>query len=153
MKRLRLYVDTSVVGGCLDERFQGPSTRLFEEFRAGRFTCVVSSGTLRELMQAPEPVRSVMESVPPESLEQVEETQEVIDLAERYLAAGVVPEGMVADALHIACASVYGVDVVVSWNFKHMVNLARIRGYNAVNLRLGYAPLEIRSPWEVIDAD
>lgn len=53
------------------------------------------------------------------------------------------------DAQHIAVATISRVDVLVSWNFSHIVNLARIRGYNSVNLRQGYPILEIRSPREV----
>lgn len=55
------------------------------------------------------------------------------------------------DAQHIATATISRVDVLVSWNFKHIVNLEKIHGYNSVNLRLGYPILEIRTPIEVID--
>jgi hypothetical protein len=58
---------------------------------------------------------------------------------------------MRADALHIALATVARVDVLVSWNFKHIVNLARIHAYNAVNLKRGYPLLEIRTPREIVE--
>jgi hypothetical protein len=61
----------------------------------------------------------------------------------------VVGEQSRADAEHIAIASVRRVDILVSWNFKHIVSLSRIRAFNAVNLKLGYPALEIRSPREV----
>jgi len=54
------------------------------------------------------------------------------------------------DCVHIALATIYKADVLVSWNFKHIVNIYRIRGYNSVNLRLGYSTLEIRSPQDII---
>jgi hypothetical protein len=71
-------------------------------------------------------------------------------LAEEYLNAGVVTRRQLVDAQHIAVATLNHVDVLVSWNFKHVVNLARIQGYNAVNLRHGHSALEIRTPLEVI---
>ena len=54
------------------------------------------------------------------------------------------------DCLHIAIATVARVDVLVSWNFKHIVNIYRIRGYNSVNIRNGYNTLEIRSPKDIV---
>lgn len=79
-----------------------------------------------------------------------ETVNEASALAEEYLTAGVIGSAHLEDARHIATATVQRVDVLVSWNFKHIVNLDRIRGYNSVNLRLGYALLEIRSPQEVL---
>lgn len=70
--------------------------------------------------------------------------------AEAYIRAAVLSPGMRADAQHIAIATVGRVDVLVSWNFKHIVNLERIRGYNSVNLRQGYPLIEIRTPREVV---
>jgi len=74
-------------------------------------------------------------------------------LAGLYVASGVVPKRSWADARHIATATLSDVDVLVSWNFKHIVNLRRIRGYNAVNAGLGYQQLEIRTPQEVLDVE
>jgi hypothetical protein len=51
----------------------------------------------------------------------------------------------------VAMATIHKVDVLASWNFKHIVNLDRIKGYNAVNSRLGYSILEIRSPKDLMD--
>jgi hypothetical protein len=75
---------------------------------------------------------------------------EAKELAEAYITEGVILERMRADAQHIAMATVARVDVVVSWNFKHIVNLYRIHGYNSVNLRRGYPTLEIRAPREIL---
>ncbi|MFY9824665.1 MAG: hypothetical protein WAM82_25025 [Thermoanaerobaculia bacterium] len=75
---------------------------------------------------------------------------EAKELAEAYITEGVIMERMRADAQHIAMAAVARVDVVVSWNFKHIVNLYRIHGYNSVNLRRGYPTLEIRAPREIL---
>ncbi|NHI94993.1 MAG: hypothetical protein EAX96_21060 [Candidatus Lokiarchaeota archaeon] len=57
------------------------------------------------------------------------------------------------DAQYVAIATTHRVDLLVSWNFKHVVNLQKIRGYNSVNLKLAYPLLEIRTPWEVLIYD
>ena len=148
--RRRIYTDTSVVGGCLDEEFSTHSADLFERFRRGLDVLVLSDLTLAELEGAPPQVRDILRRVPVEALESVAFDAEASDLAEAYLSTGVIGAAHLEDARHIATATVQKVDVLVSWNFKHIVNLDRIRGYNSVNLRLGYTLLEIRSPLEVL---
>jgi hypothetical protein len=150
MRALRVYTDTSAVGGCLDPEFSGASGRLFEQFRSGELILVLSDLTLLELERAPSGVRAVLDGVPTEHRQEIAFTREASELAERYIEARVIGGSMRTDAQHIATATVHRVDVLVSWNFKHIVNLPRIHGYNSVNLREGYPILEIRSPREVI---
>lgn len=88
--------------------------------------------------------------MPQDYRQEIAFTREASELAERYINARVIGGSMRTDAQHIATATVHRVDVLVSWNFKHIVNLPRIHGYNSVNLREGYPTLEIRSPQEVI---
>lgn len=78
------------------------------------------------------------------------DTPDAYELAEAYLAHGIVGPGSRSDALHVALATIGRVDVMVSWNFKHIVNLNRIRLFNAVNLEQGYGLIEIRTPMEVL---
>ena len=146
----RIYTDTSVIGGCLDVEFEEGSLALFETFKAGSTVIVISNLTLAELQAAPTPVRDVLLSVPTTNMEFIEFTEEANSLSERYLIEGVVSQKSRVDAQHIATATIHRVDVLVSWNFKHIVNLERIHGYNSVNLRLGYPMLEIRTPTEVL---
>ena len=113
----------------------------------------ISDLTLLELEGAPREVQEVLEDVPLSHREDVEFTEEASRLADQYLRAGVVGRSSRLDAQHIATATVHRVDVLVSWNFKHVVNLDRIRGYNSVNMRKGYPMLEIRSPQEVLPYD
>jgi predicted nucleic acid-binding protein len=145
----RIYTDTSVLGGCEDDEFRDPSRRLLEAFVAGELTLVLSELTLRELDAAPEEVRMVFGRVPQAYIESLSLSPEVEELAAAYIADGAIGARMRADALHIALATVARVDVLVSWNFKHIVNLKRIHAYNAVNLKRGYPLLEIRTPREV----
>jgi len=146
---IRVYVDTSVIGGCLDDEFRAGSLRLFDRSRAGDALLVISDTTLAELASAPAKVREVIEDLPRKCLEFTRQSAESEALAEDYIRQAVVSRRMLADAQHIAVATVARVDVLVSWNFRHIVNLDRIHGFNAVNLRGGYPLLEIRSPLEV----
>jgi len=148
--KARIYIDTSVLGGCEDKEFLEYSRRLMECFIRGDFVLVVSSLTVQELDAAPEKVRAHLKKVPEEHIEALQLNEEASELAEAYISEGVVSEKFRADAQHIAIASVARVDVLVSWNFKHIVNLYRIQGYNSVNLRRGYPLVEIRAPREVL---
>ena len=146
----RVYTDTSVIGGSEDSEFRDASRRLLEAFRLGAMTLVISELTLRELEAAPAAVRDALGRIRPDLIEVLPVSSEAEDLAAAYIADGAVGPRMRADALHIALATVARVDVLVSWNFKHIVNLQRIRGYHSVNIRRGYPILEIRSPREVL---
>jgi hypothetical protein len=145
----RIYTDTSVLGGCEDDEFRVASRRLLEAFEGGELTLVLSELTLRELETAPEGVRMGLGRVPAAHIEALSLSPEAEELAAAYIEDGAIGVRMRADALHIALATVARVDVLVSWNFKHIVNLKRIHAYNAVNLKRGYPLLEIRTPREV----
>jgi len=147
---MRVYIDTSVFGGCFDKEYRTCSAQLFKEFRRGIKKAVISDLTIRELEDAPVKVKNLLNSIPDKSKEIVFAGNEDIDLANAYIAEGVITERFFNDALHIALATISKVDVLVSWNFKHIVNINRIRLYNAVNLKNGYSLIEIRSPLEVI---
>jgi len=146
----RIYIDTSVIGGCEDEEFSKWSIQLFEEFRQGLRIAVISDLTRREIERAPENVKKILLSLPDTNVENVFLTEEAETLAQSYIEDGVMSAKHIADAQHIAIASVERIDVLVSWNFQQIVNLNRIRAFNSVNLKSGYPILEIRSPREVI---
>ena len=76
----------------------------------------------------------------------LEITDEAVDLATEYINQKVVGQTSYADCLHIALATINKADYLISWNFKHIVNVLRIRGYNSINIKNGYKILEIRSP-------
>ena len=150
-KKLRVYADTSVIGGCEDEEFREPSRQLIDRFARGKMTLVLSDLTLRELEAAPAQVREILGVVPPQHTEVIDLSEEAERLSEMYIERGVLSSKMLADALHIAAATLAGVDVLVSWNFKHVVNLHRIQAYNEVNRDMGYEALDIRTPREIYD--
>ena len=145
----RVYIDTSVIGGCLDEQFKKHSERLFEDFEANRLRAVISNITIAEILRAPEEVRTLLQRPVLQKAEKVYLDEEAVSLAEAYIQEGVVSEANRVDAQHIAVATVSRVDILVSWNFQHIVKWSRIRAFNAVNMKRGYPQLEIRSPREV----
>ena len=149
--RPRLYFDTSVFGGIYDEEFEEVTSALFEKVKLGQIICVYSDLSTAELQNAPENVKQHFKSLPKEYIEFVEVTEEAFKLAEQYLSENVVGKTSTDDCRHIATATIHKVDYLVSWNFKHIVNVFRIRGYNAVNLKNGYIQLDIRSPKEIVN--
>ena len=148
---MRIYIDTSVVGGVFDREFKDATAKFFAKVTEGDLVLVVSELLERELKLAPLHVRDYLASFSASQIEKVELSQKAVDLANEYIAERVVGATSVADCQHIAIATIARADVLVSWNFKHIVNLRRIRGYNAVNLKNNYPMLEIRTPGEVIE--
>ncbi|TFG40785.1 MAG: PIN domain-containing protein, partial [Syntrophobacterales bacterium] len=148
MKTLRVYIDTSVVGGCHDEEFQEPSQQLLNMAQRGEIKLIVSELLVTELRKAPREVRDVLSSVPSGNIETVAISGEATELQKAYIAADVVGSPHRNDALHVALATVARADLIVSWNFKHIVHFDKIRGFNSVNLREGFLSVEIHSPLE-----
>lgn len=147
---LRVYIDTSVIGGCFDSEYEIPSKQLWNEFRAGKKLALLSDLLQLELEEAPTKVQRLLSELPETSVEFLSLDEEAIALASEYIQDGAVAESSLSDARHIAIATIARADVLVSWNFKHIVNLNRIRRFNAVNMKLGYPTIEIRSPSEVL---
>ena len=146
----RLYFDTSGFGGVYDKEFQAETEQLFEMVKTGEITCVYSDLTEFELENAPEKVKEHFLNLPIQHIEFIEITEEMNQLAIEYIKEKVVGETSVDDCSHIACATIKKVDYLVSWNFKHIVNIFRIRGYNSINIKSGYSQLAIRSPKDII---
>jgi predicted nucleic acid-binding protein len=142
-------VDTSVLGGCFDAEFSVWSNRLIRDFQRGAFIPVLSEVVAVEVRPAPEEVQAKYAEVLALTREFLEVSRDALDLIAAYGEHGVLPPRFRNDMLHIALATIADVDVLVSWNFKHIVRLEKIRVFNAVNLELGYKQLQIYSPREV----
>lgn len=147
----RFYFDTSIFGGIFDTEFEEETTLLFERVLLRQIKCVYSNLTESELANAPERVRTYFQNLPDDVKEKVLVTPDALRLAQTYVDEKVVGETSLDDCIHIAVATLNKVDMLVSWNFKHIVNIYRIRGYNSVNLRLGLGNLEIHSPKEIVN--
>ena len=147
----RFYFDTSVFGGAFDKEFEEVTLQLFERVKLGKVICIFSDLTETELLNATDNVKEHFMKLPKSNIERVFVTDEILILAYKYVSEKVVGKTILDDCIHIATATIYKADILVSWNFKHIVNVYRIRGYNSINIRSNYQPLEIRSPKEILE--
>jgi len=147
----KIYIDTSVFGGYFDKEFEKETRPFFDKVIKDKIKILISEVLELEIYRAPDFIRNFYESLPDELIEKVELNDEIRKLADTYINEKVVGKTSRADCQHIALATVNKADVLVSWNFKHIVNLERIRGYNSINFREGYQMTEIRTPKEIFD--
>lgn len=149
MKIQRVYIDTSVIGGCFDPEFARWSDGLMQDFRLGNFKPVVSELVAAEVEDAPDPVQDIYAELSALGADVITITEPALELADAYQGHHILTPKFYDDGLHIALAAVAEVDVLVSWNFKHIVRYQKIRLFNAVNLEHGYKSVNIYSPREV----
>jgi len=149
MKVTRIYLDTSVIGGCHDQEFAPWSNGLMKDFQLRNYTPVISELTFEELTFAPEAVKETLRQLVENDPEIIEISEQALELAEIYLDRKILTPKYRDDARHIALASIANVDVLVSWNFKHIVHYDKIRLFNAVNIEQGLKMIDIYSPREV----
>ncbi len=149
-RKTKVYADTSVFGGLFDEGFSEASGRFFEEVVDGKHVVLVSEITARELEGAPLEVRQFVADLSDNALVRIPFTGEMADLRDAYLSADVLGPASSDDAAHVACATVAHADLIISWNFRHLVNWGKMRAFNAVNVSLGYPLITILSPREVV---
>ena len=138
-----LYLDTSIFGGYYAELFMQDTRLLFGKIKSGKYNVFVSGTVIRELKKAPENIKNLLNEI---NYNLIDVTTECENLADEYIAEKVVGKTSRDDCIHIATATINNIDVLVSWNFKHIVNFDRMKGYNSVNLKNKYKQLEIHSP-------
>jgi predicted nucleic acid-binding protein len=144
-----LYLDSSVIGGYFDDEWRDPTQELWRQMEAGRYRFLTSAVTAEELSTAPERVRELFaDTFPAEAL--LEITAESERLAAAYMERHILTPEYTDDARHVAVCTVAQLEYLVSWNFRHLVNVEREKGFNAVNLLQGYRPIRIVNPLELI---
>ena len=148
--KLRVYVDTSVVGGYFDDEFEEDTKLFFDRIFKKDFLVYFSEISEAELSLAPDFVKDLKARIPNDCYRYLDLDDESRELAETYLNEKILGKASLDDAYHIAIATVNRLDVLVSWNFKHIVNYDKIKLFNSINLRLGYPVIEIRSPKEFV---
>ena len=148
--KLRVYIDTSVVGGYFDDEFEDDTKAFFERIFNKEFLVHFSEISETELSLAPDFIKDLKKRIPSDCYKYLELDNESRDLAQAYLNEKILGKASLNDAYHIAIATINRLDVLVSWNFKHIVNFDKIRLFNSINLRLGYPMIDIRSPREFI---
>lgn len=147
----RIYLDTSVFGGYFEPEFELWTKVMFDRISKIQFKVLISWLTDVELENAPQKVKDLATSLSTDNVEWLEIKDQAVQLANKYIEEKVVGQTSYSDCLHIAIATLNYADVLVSWNFKHIVNHVRIRGYNAVNFKHALKILDIRSPREILD--
>ncbi|CAD5281379.1 MULTISPECIES: PIN domain protein [unclassified Imperialibacter] len=147
----KVYIDTSVVGGYFDEEFEFWTKIFFDAVKKGEFKIVISELLTKELKFAPAKIGSFLDGVSEEHKLYVELDQKTEELARSYVNNGIVGIKSLADCRHIATATVNQIEILTSWNFKHIVNLNKIHLYNGINLQNGYRTIEIRTPREIVN--
>ncbi len=150
MHKRRVYVDTSVFGGVFDKEFEVSSHKFFELVRRERFILVVSPTIHAEIEFAPAGVKKFFKEML-SFAEELDVSEDALVLSRAYLKQNVIPQTSAGDALHVALATVSGCEMIVSWNFKHIVHFQRIPLYNAINIMHGYHEIGIFSPQEVMN--
>ena len=155
MKKLRIYLETSAIS-YLDQPERGDqaadSHRLWEKLKAGEFEAFISPVVVMEIDRCHEPKLSYLrEQIRLIQCTLLEETGEVIALASRYLDAKILRKKNIDDCQHIAYACVYNCDIIVSWNFKHIVNHRTISGVKSVNVLVGYHEIPIYTPTFLVE--
>jgi predicted nucleic acid-binding protein len=149
LKTQKIYLDTSVFGGCFDEEFERWSNGILQDINNGLFSPSTSDIVSAELFNAPKPVQDIYKKFMFLNPEMLEVNTDVEMLVDSYIGHRILTEKFKNDMLHIALASVYNIDILISWNFKHIVHYEKIVKFNAVNLELGFRQLMILSPREV----
>lgn len=144
----RVYVDSSVFSACENEKYwiRESSRKLFERFRAGDMTLVLSAAVAGELESATEAARALPGTVPREYSEFLEPSGAAEELADRYVEAGAVGAATRPVALHVAFATLANVDTLASWNYKYLLNHHRRPRFNTVNRELDHPPIEMYEP-------
>lgn len=137
MRLPTLYLDTSILGGYFDDEWKQPTRELWRQMESGLWRFVTSLVAAEELIEAPERVRELFNSTF-EAADVLNITEEIDHLAATYVAQGVVTPKYEDDARHVAACTVNRIDFLVSWNFRHMVNVQRETAFNGVNLLNGY---------------
>jgi len=147
----KIYIDNSVLGGYFDKDFKQDTRKLFDRIRKGDFIIHLSEISELELLEAPEYVKDLKKEIPNDFLVNLELDEDAKYLAENYIKEKILTKSNINDAYHIAIATVNRIDVLISWNFRHIVNLNKIRLFNSVNLKLGFPQIDIRTPKELIN--
>lgn len=152
MKVIRVYIDTSIIGGNFDSEFQKASLKFFKQVKENKFHLIISTLVQEEIVAAPEHVKIFLDKLKPNAT-LIEVTEPALKLRQAYLKANIVSKKSSNDALHVALATVNNCPIIVSWNFKHIVHYEKIALYNSINILEGYQQIAIYSPMEVISYD
>lgn len=156
MRKLKLYLDTSVISFLFAEDVPEEkqiTQKLFNLLRKGKYEFYISKVVIEEIEKTPdlEKRQKLLTQAQQANLSLLQRSKEVEEMADNYIADGVIPKEKIEDALHIAFATVYEIDILVSWNYEHLANIKKEERINSVNIKSGYTkPLRMITPLEVV---
>jgi predicted nucleic acid-binding protein len=155
LKPLKIYLETTVFNFKFAEDSpdkKEDTIKLFDEISEGKYIAYTSNYVLQELLKAEEPKRSQMVALIEQYKIRFLEANEIAEiLADKYVSEEIIPQKYRTDGIHIAMATINDLDIIVSYNFRHIVKLKTIIGTESINLREGYKRIGIYSPTEVIE--
>lgn len=146
----RYYFDTSIFGGFYDDEYSLETNLIFEKVKSGAIICLYTEIGEEELKNAPTRVTQLFNNLTAKQKEKIHLSEQILTLANQYIIQKVVGETSLYDCIHIAAATIHQADALISWNFKHIVNSNRIRGYHHVNSLYGLSEITIKSPREIV---
>ena len=158
--QLRIYLDTSVPNFLFAD--DSPEKKeitidFFENFiNKGKYKAYISSLVIAEIENTPEPSKrdQLINSIRKYPIEiiSLNEYEEIEKLAQQYIDSSVIPLKKIMDALHVAVCTIYGINILVSWNFKHLANINQEYKIKSVNYQNKYFnELRIITPMEMVD--
>jgi len=156
MRTLRIYLETTLFNYYYEQEREAhaDTVKLFEEIKEGKYLAFTSVYATRELLRAPdERAQKMINLISEYSITILEASEEADSLAATYQEQGIIPQGSTVDAQHIAVATVNDLDMIISLNFKHIVRKKTVTMTGRVNADLGYKPVDIHSPMEVVDRE
>ena len=154
MRKQKVYLETTMFNYYFDKtkNAQPATIALFDAVGSGQFEGYTSVYTYEELEKAPEPLRTRMLGLLDKyRIVVLDTSDEVTQLANSYISGNIIPKNKRIDALHIAIASANELDIILSYNFKHINKLKTKTLVPATNLVFGYRDIFIAQPEEVID--
>lgn len=157
MNKLKVYLDTSVISHLMQEDVpekMSETLKLWDMFKEGKYDVCLSTVTLQEIDNCPEPKRTeLFKHLGEIDYTPIEITEDMSEVAQQLIDMGILTQKSYDDCQHIASAVIYGCDCIISWNFRHIVNIKTIRGVRAITNLKGYKPIEILNPTVLLESE
>ena len=157
MRKLKIYLDTTVISYLYQQDApdkMNDTLRLWEEIKQGLYEVYISNVALDEISKCKEPKLSILEKHLAEiNFEYVSADKEVKELAGKFIDNNILTNKSIDDCRHIACAMINECDMIVSWNFKHIVNYKTIKGVKLLSVMTGYDEVAIYTPTILVEGE
>jgi predicted nucleic acid-binding protein len=157
MKKLKIYLDTSVISHLKQDDVpekMSDTLKLWDDIKAGKYEVFISEVTLEEVMRCGQPKRDIMLGyLNGTNYTVIEIDKEINQIAMQFINNGILTDKSLDDCRHIACSIVSGCDIIISWNFKHIVNYRTMRGVKLISALSGYNEVSICTPTILVEGE